>query len=104
MASLTLAALTLTYPNGTRAVDGVDLALDDGAFLAILGPSGCGKSSLLRLIAGLEAPTSGSIRMDGEDVTGLSSHRIAAKGVARSFQIMTWFDEFTACEKDQNAE
>jgi NitT/TauT family transport system ATP-binding protein len=43
LASLTLAALRLTYPNGTRAVDGVDLSLDDGAFLAILGPSGCGK-------------------------------------------------------------
>jgi len=95
MASLTLAALTLTYPNGTRAVDGVDLALDDGAFLAILGPSGCGKSSLLRLIAGLETPTSGSIRMDGEDVTGKEPKD---RDVAMVFQGLALYPHMTVAE------
>ena len=69
MASLTLKNLSLTYPNGAVALDGVDLAIEDGEFLTILGPSGCGKSSLLRLVAGLETPTAGAIHMDGEDVT-----------------------------------
>jgi ABC-type sugar transport system ATPase subunit len=95
MASITLTALTLTYPNGTRAVDGVDLTLEDGAFLAILGPSGCGKSSLLRLIAGLEAPTSGSIRMDGADVTRLEPKD---RDVAMVFQGLALYPHMTVAE------
>ena len=71
MASLSLKNLSLTYPNGTRALDKVDLEIADGEFLAVLGPSGCGKSSLLRLVAGLESPTSGTIHMDGHEVTTL---------------------------------
>src|SRR5881397_661774 len=71
MASLTLTSLSLTYPNGTRAVERMHLAIGDGEFLAVLGPSGCGKSSLLRLVAGLESPTSGTIHMDGHEVTTL---------------------------------
>jgi ABC-type sugar transport system ATPase subunit len=95
MASLTLSALTLTYPNGTRAVDGVDLDLPDGAFLAILGPSGCGKSSLLRLIAGLEAPTSGSVRMEGRDVTPLEPKD---RDVAMVFQGLALYPHMTVAE------
>jgi len=95
MASLTLAALTLTYPNGTRAVDGVDLSLDDGSFLAILGPSGCGKSSLLRLVAGLEAPTSGTIAMDGRDVTRLEPKE---RDVAMVFQGLALYPHMTVAE------
>lgn len=71
MASLRLKSLSLTYPNGVRAVDAIDLEIADGEFLAVLGPSGCGKSSLLRLIAGLETPTAGEIHMDGRDITAV---------------------------------
>ncbi|HLQ67602.1 MAG TPA: ABC transporter ATP-binding protein [Candidatus Limnocylindrales bacterium] len=95
MASLTLAALTLTYPNGTRAVDGVDLEIEDGAFLAILGPSGCGKSSLLRLIAGLETPGAGEIRMDGHDVTRLAPKD---RDVAMVFQGLALYPHMTVAE------
>jgi multiple sugar transport system ATP-binding protein len=95
MASLTLAAMTLTYPNGTRAVDGVDLMLEDGAFLAILGPSGCGKSSLLRLIAGLETPTAGSVGMDGRDVTRLPPKD---RDVAMVFQGLALYPHMTVAE------
>jgi ABC-type sugar transport system ATPase subunit len=95
LASLTLAALRLTYPNGTRAVDGVDLSLDDGAFLAILGPSGCGKSSLLRLVAGLESPTSGSVSMDGRDVTRLEPKE---RDVAMVFQGLALYPHMTVAE------
>ncbi|MGE5179249.1 MAG: ABC transporter ATP-binding protein [Bacteroidota bacterium] len=95
MASLTLSSLTLTYPNGTRAVDGVDLALEDGAFLAILGPSGCGKSSLLRLVAGLETPTAGTIRMDGADVTRFEPKD---RDVAMVFQGLALYPHMTVAE------
>jgi len=95
MGSLELSALTLTYPNGTRAVDGVDLALEDGAFLTILGPSGCGKSSLLRLIAGLETPTSGTISMDGKDVTRLEPKE---RDVAMVFQGLALYPHMTVAE------
>jgi len=51
------------------AVDSVDITIEDGTFVTILGPSGCGKTTLLRMLAGLERPTSGSIYFDGKDVT-----------------------------------
>jgi ABC-type sugar transport system ATPase subunit len=71
VAAITLEGLRRTYPNGHAAVDGVDLAIDDGELLVLLGPSGCGKSTLLRLIAGLDVPTAGRILLDGTDVTAL---------------------------------
>jgi ABC-type sugar transport system ATPase subunit len=92
MASLTLTGLSLTYPNKTRAVDGIHLAIADGEFLAILGPSGCGKSSLLRLVAGLETPTSGSIAMDGRDVTALEPKE---RDVAMVFQGLALYPHMT---------
>ena len=95
MASLTLSGLALIYPNGTRAVDQIHLAIADGEFLAILGPSGCGKSSLLRLVAGLEAPTSGSIAMDGRDVTALEPKD---RDVAMVFQGLALYPHMTVAE------
>ena len=95
MASLTLAALSLTYPNGTRAIDSIHLALADGEFLAILGPSGCGKSSLLRLVAGLERPISGTIAMDGRDVTTVEPKD---RDVAMVFQGLALYPHMTVAE------
>ena len=54
----------------THALDGIDLTVRAGEFVAIVGPSGCGKSTLLRIIAGLLRHTSGSVRLDGREVTG----------------------------------
>jgi ABC-type sugar transport system ATPase subunit len=95
MASLTLTALTLVYSNGARAVDGLHLAVADGELLAILGPSGCGKSSLLRLVAGLESPTAGSIAMDGRDVTALEPKD---RDVAMVFQGLALYPHMTVAE------
>jgi spermidine/putrescine transport system ATP-binding protein len=61
---LTLAKLSKSY-GPVRAVRGIDLAIDQGEFIAIMGPSGCGKTTTLRMIAGLEAPTGGEIRLRG---------------------------------------
>jgi multiple sugar transport system ATP-binding protein len=64
--------LTKAFPGGDRpAVDHVDLATEEGEYLVLLGPSGCGKTTLLRMIAGLEKPSDGEIRIGGEVVNGL---------------------------------
>ena len=61
--------------DGVTAVDGVTLAIHRGEFFALLGPSGCGKTTLLRMIAGLEEPDEGMIRIGGADVTSVPAHR-----------------------------
>ena len=84
---------------GDRVVlESIDLAVPEGEFHGLMGPNGAGKTTFFNVLTGRVKPGRGSIRLDGEDVTGLSSHRIAAKGIARSFQIMTLFDEFSARE------
>ena len=95
MSSLTIAGLSLVSPNGTRALDSIEIALADGEFLAILGPSGCGKSSLLRLIAGLETPTSGTIAMSGRDVSALEPKD---RDVAMVFQGLALYPHMTVEE------
>jgi NitT/TauT family transport system ATP-binding protein len=71
MTGATIAARGVTLRYSTRSVlNGVDLSVAPGELVALLGPSGCGKSSLLRAIAGLTRPTSGTIRVDGEAVSG----------------------------------
>ena len=82
---------------GDRVVlESIDLVVPEGEFHGLMGPNGAGKTTFFNVLTGRVKPSRGAIRLDGENVTGLSSHRIAAKGVARSFQIMTLFDDFTA--------
>jgi len=74
MTHLTLQAVTRRF-NNTFAVDHVDLAVPDGKLVCFLGPSGCGKTTLLRMIAGLETPTSGSVMFAGRDMTHVPANR-----------------------------
>ncbi len=62
--------LTKSFGSNT-VVKGVSFAFDKGEFISLLGPSGCGKTTILRMIAGFEHPSSGSIRVDGQDITTL---------------------------------
>ena len=80
MATVEVRSLTKTFDGDVRAVDGVDFATGEGEFLVLLGPSGCGKTTLLRMIAGLETPTSGSILIGDRDVADLPPR---ARGIAR---------------------
>ena len=61
VASISVDHLFKRYPSGTLALSDVNLDIGEGEFVAVVGPSGCGKSTLLRIMAGLEAPTSGRI-------------------------------------------
>ena len=83
---------------GFRAVNGVSLALDDGRVHALVGPNGAGKTTLFNLLTGFLQPTSGEIRLFGEDATHLRPDRIARRGVARSFQITSLFEQLTVLE------
>src|SRR5690349_12264953 len=75
-----------------RAVDGIDLIAKEGEFLVLLGPSGCGKTTLMRLIAGLEQPSSGDIVIDGNVVTGLPPR---ARNIAMVFQSYALYPHLT---------
>ena len=66
--AIRLSAVTKTF-GAVNAVDGVDLDIAEGEFFSMLGPSGSGKTTVLRLIAGFEQPTSGTVSLFGQDVT-----------------------------------
>ena len=74
------------------AVDGINLAVNDGEFMVLLGPSGCGKTTLLRIIAGLETPSAGEIMIDGQIVNDLPPR---ARGIAMVFQSYGLYPHFT---------
>lgn len=63
------------YAGGVRALDEVSLTVARGTFLAVMGPSGSGKSTLMHCAAGLDSPTSGSVRIDGHEIGGLNENR-----------------------------
>jgi ABC-type branched-subunit amino acid transport system ATPase component len=83
---------------GLAAVNGVSVRADDGEILAIVGPNGAGKSTLLKLIVGLEAPTRGTIRFAGEDITYHPPHRVRQLGVAMVQQTPRHFSSMTVLE------
>ncbi|TCM49111.1 ABC transporter ATP-binding protein [Kribbella sp. VKM Ac-2568] len=95
MAGIDIEGLATVYPNGVRAVDGLDLTVAHGEFFALLGPSGCGKTTLLRTIAGLEPASEGTVRIDSADVTRLEPGK---RGVAMVFQDYALFPHMTVSE------
>jgi multiple sugar transport system ATP-binding protein len=95
MAGIDIEGLATVYPNGVRAVDGLDLTVADGEFFALLGPSGCGKTTLLRTIAGLESASEGTVRIDSADVTRTEPGK---RGVAMVFQDYALFPHMTVSE------
>jgi sn-glycerol 3-phosphate transport system ATP-binding protein len=92
--SVVVRSLTKTWGE-TTAVDGVSFAVSSGQLVVLLGPSGCGKSTTLRLIAGLDEPTAGTIEIDGKDVSGLTG---AARGVAMVFQSYALLPHLSAAD------
>ncbi|SAK86622.1 ABC spermidine/putrescine transporter, ATPase subunit [Caballeronia arationis] len=94
MTHLTLQAVTKRF-NAAYAVDHVDLSVPDGKLVSFLGPSGCGKTTLLRMIAGLETPTSGSVTFAGRDITHVPASR---RDFGMVFQSLALFPHMTVAE------
>jgi multiple sugar transport system ATP-binding protein len=92
MATVTLQKLGKTYRGGVPAVRGVDLEIRDGEFVTLVGPSGCGKSTTLNLIAGLETPTEGTLRIDGAVVNALSPRERDVAMVFQSYALYPHMD------------
>ncbi len=95
MATVELRGLGKVYPDGYRAVCGVDLTIDDGELFVLVGPSGCGKTSVLRMVAGLEDISEGEIVIDGKVVGPLATHR---RDLAMLFQNTALYPHMTVRE------
>jgi branched-chain amino acid transport system ATP-binding protein len=83
---------------GVKAVDGVDLMLHRGEILGLIGPNGAGKTTLVNALTGFQRPTAGSVYLDGVEVTGWPSDRLARAGLARTFQAVRLFAGLTVFE------
>ncbi len=95
MTFLALRSLSKTFADGTPAVRGVDLEVNEGEFIVLLGPSGCGKTTTLRMVAGLETASAGAIVLDGRDVTAL---RPSERDVGFVFQFYALYPHLTVLE------
>lgn len=83
------------YFGGVHAVEDMSVSLGSDEILGIIGPNGSGKSTLINVLTGVYTPTSGKVIFDGKDITGLAPHRIAAMGIARTFQNLRVFSAMT---------
>ncbi|MDQ4084857.1 MAG: ATP-binding cassette domain-containing protein, partial [Actinomycetota bacterium] len=92
-ADLVLAGLTKRFGSFT-AVDALELTVSGGEFFALLGPSGCGKTTTLRMVAGLEDPTAGTITLGGRDITRLRPYRRPVNTVFQSYALFPHLDTF----------
>jgi len=88
---------------GLEALGGVNLSVSRGDFRAIIGPNGAGKSTFFNTMTGLLRPDAGRVIFEGRDVTGEPPHRLAQRGVARTFQITSVFADLTSLENVQVA-
>lgn len=83
---------------GIKAVDGLTFAVKEGDIHGVIGPNGAGKTTTFNLISGFYKPTYGSVRLFDEEISGLGMHKVARKGVIRTFQHSTLFAEMTVLD------
>ncbi len=94
---LEVRGLTMRF-GGLLAVNGVGLTVHDKQVVSMIGPNGAGKTTVFNCLTGFYQPTSGEILLDGEAIQGLPGHKIARKGVVRTFQNVRLFKDMTAIE------
>lgn len=93
--AMPMSGIEKVYPGGFRAIDHLDLEVSDGEFFTLLGPSGCGKTTTLRIIAGLETPSSGKVFIGGRDYTNTHPRN---RDVAMVFQSYALYPHMTVKE------
>ena len=94
-ASIEIDRVSKSYDGATQAVDGVEMTVGQGEFFSLLGPSGCGKTTTLRMIAGFETPSAGTIRVGGSDITHVPAHK---RDMGMVFQNYALFPHRTVAE------
>lgn len=77
------------------AVDHVNMSVEPGEIRAVIGPNGAGKSTFFNLVTGTLPPSEGTVRLDGDDITGLSSHATCQRGISRTFQLTHLFPDLS---------
>ena len=98
------------YFGGLRAVDGASFAIEQGVIAGLIGPNGAGKTTCFNCLSGFLRPSGGRVRFNGEDITGMSPHRIFRRGLVRTFQIpqeletMTVLENLMLAESEQRGE
>ena len=95
MSYLKVEGLSISF-GGLKAVHDVDFEVEQGAILGLIGPNGSGKTTTMNLMTGFLKPDSGAVMFKGENVAGLPRYQVCRKGIARTFQIIKPFLEFTA--------
>ena len=83
---------------GVKAIDGVSFEVSPGQILSIIGPNGAGKTTLFNIVSGVYERDQGRVELSGEDVTGLTPDKLAARGLSRTFQNLQIFQRMTAAE------
>jgi branched-chain amino acid transport system ATP-binding protein len=97
MALLAVDGLTMRF-GGLTALDGVSFEVERGTIFSVIGPNGSGKSTAFNCISGVYRPTAGTVRFEGERISGLGAHRIARRGLARTFQNIELFGTETTID------
>lgn len=97
MALLEVKNLGISF-GGLRAVDGFDVSIEQGDLYGLIGPNGAGKTTIFNLLTGVYQPNSGSITLDGKDITGKRTIDINKEGIARTFQNIRLFKELSVLD------
>ncbi len=97
MSLLKVDGLSISF-GGLKAVRNVDFAIEAGEIIGLIGPNGSGKTTTLNLLTGFLKPDTGAIIFDGKDVAGLPRYHVCRRGIARTFQLVKPFLEFTALQ------
>jgi branched-chain amino acid transport system ATP-binding protein len=97
MSIIVVEGLSIAFA-GVRAVDGLSFAIPKGVIYSVIGPNGAGKTTLFNMISGLYRPRRGRIVLEGQDVTHLAPHVLAARGLSRTFQNLQVFSRLSVLE------
>jgi branched-chain amino acid transport system ATP-binding protein len=97
MSILEIRKLTHLF-GGLRAVYGFDMTIEEGELLGLIGPNGAGKTTVFNLVCGFYRPSEGEIRFQGNNIIGLSAHRITSLGMARTFQNIRMWNSLTVLD------